>query len=82
MASFIPEELLSYSTLNGSLLGFLGSSVAKLIGMRTILAIAIATAVTLLIRIIDTEEKTEKGKVSKKSTKTTKKEAKWEISKL
>ncbi|MBR6033254.1 MAG: hypothetical protein IKP28_00635 [Clostridia bacterium] len=71
MASFIPDELLSYSTLNGSILSFLGSSVAKAVGMRTVLSVAIALAVTLLVRIIDTEDK--KEVVTKK---TTKKEAK------
>ena len=69
MASFIPDEILSYSTLNGSLLSFLGSSVAKIVGMRTILAVAIATAVTLLVRIIDTDEYSEVKKSNKKIAK-------------
>lgn len=68
MASFIPEEILSYSTLNGSILSFLGSSVAKMVGMRTIIAVAIALTVTLLIRIIEPEEKKETKKVTKKTT--------------
>lgn len=74
--SFVPDEMLEHSTINGSLLSFLGSSVVKAIGMRAVVAVAIALIVTLLIRIVDTEEKN-----TKKSTKTvkkeTKKEAKW-----
>ena len=75
MTMFIPDDAMAYST-NGGLLSFLGTSVAKLVGIRTIISIAIATAVTLLVRIVDPEEKKEEKKVSKKTT--TKKGAKWE----
>ena len=76
MTCFIPDEVLTYATINGSLLSFLGDGVAKLVGMRAIISVAIATVVVLLIRIVDTDEK--KEKTAKKSTKTVK-EAKWEI---
>ena len=55
--SFVPDEMLEHSTINGSLLSFLGTSVVKAIGMRAVVAVAIALIVTLLIRIVDTEEK-------------------------
>jgi len=66
MASFIPDQILAYSTLNGSILSFLADSVAKLVGMRTIIAVAISISVTLLVRIIEPEEKKETKKSSKK----------------
>ena len=71
MTLFIPDEVMAYST-NGGLLSFFGSSVARLVGIRTIVALAMAIAVTLLVRIVDPEEK----KSSKKTT--TKKGEKWE----
>ena len=55
MASFIPDEILAYSTLNGSILCALSDGVAKAVGMRTIVSVAIALAVTLLVRIVDSE---------------------------
>lgn len=78
MTCFIPDEILSYATINGSVLSFLGSEVVKLIGMRAIIALAIALIVVLLIRIVDTEEKAETSKKTAKTTKTTnnKKESK------
>ena len=84
MACFIPDEVLAYATINGSLLSFLGDGVAKLVGMRAIIAIAIALVVVLLIRIVDSEEKTEQPKetktakkpVAKKKANTSKKETK------
>lgn len=63
MTLFIPDEVMAYST-NGGLLSFFGSSVARLVGIRTIVALAMAIAVTLLVRIVDPEEK----KSSKKTT--------------
>ena len=78
MASFIPDEILAYSTLNGSILCVLSDGVAKAVGMRSIVAVAIALAVTLLVRIVDSEpseEEKEKKPTTKKVTKkTTKKE--------
>lgn len=72
--SFVPDEVLEYSVANGSLLSFLSLGVVKVIGMRAIISIAIALIVTLLIRIVDTEEKP----LVKTTKKETKKEAKWE----
>lgn len=69
MACFIPDELLMYTTINGSILSFLGSEIVKITGMRTIIALAIALVAVLLIRIVDTEEKTEKNKNAKKNEK-------------
>ena len=65
MTLFIPDETMAYTT-NGGLLSFFGTSVAKLVGIRTIVAVAIATAVTLLVRIVDSEEKKEVSKTVKK----------------
>lgn len=75
MASFIPESVLAYSTLNGSILCALSDGVAKVIGMRSIISVAIALAVTLLIRIVDTESEESKTKktTSKKTVAKTKK---------
>lgn len=67
MACFIPDEVLTYATISGSLLSFLGDQVAKLIGMRAVIAIAIALVVVLLIRIVDTEDKD--GQTKAKTTK-------------
>ena len=82
MACFIPDDVLAYATISGSLLSFLGDQVAKLIGMRAIIAIAIALVVVLLIRIVDTEDKDgqTKAKTAKNPApkKTDKKENKWE----
>lgn len=73
--NFVPDELLTYSAVNGSILSFLGMGVANAIGMRAIIAVAIALIVTLLIRIVDPEENpAPKAKSTKKETK---KEAKW-----
>ena len=66
MTLFIPDDAMAYST-NGGLLSFLGTSVAKLVGIRTIVALAIAIAVTLLVRIVDPEEKKETTKSGKKT---------------
>lgn len=71
MTLFIPDEVMAYST-NGGLLSFLGTSVARLVGIRTIISLALAIAVTLLVRIVDPEEKKEAKKT------TAKKGAKWE----
>ena len=75
MTLFIPDELMAYTT-NGGLLSFFGTSVAKLVGIRTIIAIAIATAVTLLVRIVDPEEKKDASKTVKKASSTKKTPAK------
>lgn len=82
MTCFIPDEILRYATINGSVLSFVGNEVVKLVGMRTIVAFAIALIVVLLIRIVDTEEKAEttkkvaKKKENKKVNNTEKKETK------
>lgn len=76
MALFIPEEVLTYVTINGSILSFLGDEVAKFIGMRTIIAITIAIVVVLLIRIVDGDEEDEEGKTTKKITNKQKKDSK------
>lgn len=78
MALFIPDEALTYVTINGSILSFLGDEVAKFVGMRTIIATAVATVVVLLIRIVDSdeEEKTTKKLTSKKPTNKQKKDSK------
>ena len=75
MTLFIPDDVMAYST-NSGLLSFLGSSVAKLVGIRTIISLAIALAITLLVRIVDPEEKKEAKKAAAK------KGAKWETLKL
>ena len=67
MTLFVPDEIMAFSTNNG-LLSFFGTSVAKLVGIRTIVALAIALTVTLLVRIVDPEEKKEAKKAVKKAT--------------
>lgn len=57
MTCFIPDETLRYSTAHGSILSFLGDATVALIGMRGVLAFTFALIATLLVRIIDTEEK-------------------------
>ena len=71
---FIPDEVLKYTTVNGSLLSFLGEGVTNAIGMRAVISIAISVIVTLLIRIVDGSENQEKAK--KTTKKTVKKETK------
>ena len=55
MAGFIPNEILAYNN-NTSALSFLGDMAVTVITMRGMLALAIALAVTLLVRIVDTDE--------------------------
>lgn len=71
MTCFIPDEILKYSTANGSILSFLGDAAVALIGMRGVLAFTFALIATLLVRIVDSEEKTkaETKKTAKKETK-------------
>ncbi len=79
MTCFIPDELLNYTILNGSILSFIGDEVTKLVGMRTIIAVALALITVLLIRIVDTREIEENNKVEKKTaTKKVKKAEKKE----
>lgn len=78
MTCFIPEDILRYSTENGSILSFLGDATIALIGMRGILAFAIALIATLLVRIVDSEENVKKStkKAANKEEKTETKKAK------
>ena len=69
MMNFVPDELIKYSTENGSILSFLGDATVALVGLRGVLALTIALIATLLIRIVDPEEP---KKVEKKETKKTK----------
>lgn len=71
--SFIPDVTLENATANGSIFTILGNGIVNLVGMRVILALSFAIIVTLLIRIVDTDEKTTKKPQQKV---TTKKEAK------
>ena len=73
MTLFVPDDVMAYTT-HGGLLSAFGTSVAKLVGIRTIIAWAIAVAVTLLVRIVDPEQKAEAKaarKVAEVATKTT-----------
>ena len=80
MTCFIPDEILRYSTANGSILSFLGDATVALIGMHGVLAFTFALIATLLVRIVDSEEKTKED--TKKTAKTeNKKTAKKETKK-
>ena len=70
MTCFIPDEVIKYSTENGSILSFLGDATVALIGMRGLLAFTFALIAALLVRIVDAEEK--KKAEAKKETKKTK----------
>ena len=70
-ACFIPDEILTYSTKNSTILSFLGDVAVAAIGMRGILAVAIALIAVLLIRIVDSNDEPKKS-TAKKSTKTKK----------
>ena len=69
MMCFVPDELITYPTENGSLLSFLGDATVTLVGLRGVLAFSIALITALLVRIVDPEEH---KKVAKKETKKTK----------
>lgn len=73
MTSFIPNEVITY-TAHETVLSFLGDATVALIGMRGVLSFTFALVATLLIRIVDTEEKTkpEAKRTVKKETKKTK----------
>ncbi len=71
--SFIPDTTLENATANGSVFTILGNSVVSIVGMRVIISFCFALIVTLLIRIVDTDEKATKKPQAKV---TTKKEAK------
>lgn len=70
MTCFIPDEVLSY-TAHDTVLSFLGDATVAIIGMRGVLAFTFALIATLLIRIVDSEEKpkAEAKKTAKKETK-------------
>lgn len=65
MSCFIPDEILTYNN-STSALGFLGNMTVAAVGMRGILSLAIALIVTLLIRIVDSDEVKKTKKVENK----------------
>ena len=65
MTCFIPDEILVYNN-STSALGFLSNMAVAAVGMRGIIALAIALIVTLLIRIVDSNDVKGTKKVEKK----------------
>ena len=70
--SFIPDATLENATANGSVFTILGNSVVSIVGMRVLISFCFALIVTLLIRIVDSEEKATKKPQPKQAKKETK----------
>ena len=81
MVGLVPDEMLRYTELSGLLgtISFFGMKITQLIGVRTILALAIALTVMLLVRIVDTDEEKSKKKLNKTAKNIKKQVAEWEI---
>lgn len=65
LTCFIPDEILIYSTKNSTILSFLGDIAVAAIGMRGILAVALALIAVLLIRIVDSDDAPNKSATKK-----------------
>lgn len=70
--NFIPDTTIQNATTNGSIFTILGNGMISIVGMRVIISFCFALIVTLLIRIVDTEENTAKKSQPKQAKKETK----------